>query len=74
MVRALIAGFSQLKFLNNMKKGGKLGRLELLGWINELTESDYPRIESLSDGIGYCQVLDLLHPKTVPLIKLNCRF
>lgn len=57
-----------------MKKGGKPGRLELLSWINELTESDYPRIESLSDGIAYCQILDLLHPKTVPLLKLNCEF
>ena len=59
---------------NKMKKGGKPGRLELLSWINELTESDYPRIESLSDGIAYCQILDLLHPKTVPLLKLNCEF
>ncbi|OMJ69159.1 hypothetical protein SteCoe_33176 [Stentor coeruleus] len=54
-----------------MKKGGKLGRLELLSWINEMTESDYPRIEALSDGIAYCQLIDLLHPKTVALIKLN---
>jgi RP/EB family microtubule-associated protein len=56
-----------------MKKGGKLGRLELLSWINELTESDYPRIESLSDGVAYCQVLDHLHPKTIQLSKLNCK-
>ncbi|CAG9335351.1 unnamed protein product [Blepharisma stoltei] len=54
-----------------MKKSGKMGRLELLGWINELMETDYPRIEALSDGIAYAQVLDLLYPKIVPLSKLT---
>ena len=49
-----------------------MGRLELLSWINEMTESDYPRIETLSDGIAYSQVIDMLHPKSVLLIKLNC--
>lgn len=56
-----------------MRKGGKMGRLELLSWVNELTESDYPRIETLSDGIAYCQVIDLIHPKSVMLVKLNCK-
>lgn len=55
-----------------MKKTGKMGRLELLGWVNELLETDYPRIEALSDGIAYAQILDLLYPKVVPLTKLNC--
>lgn len=55
-----------------MKKAGKMGRLELLSWINEITESDYPRIEALSDGIAYSQVIDMLHPKSVILSKLNC--
>ena len=50
-----------------------MGRLELLSWVNELTESDYPRIETLSDGIAYCQIIDLIHPKSVTLVKLNCK-
>lgn len=49
-----------------------LGRLELLAWLNELVETDYPKVEMCSDGIAYCQVLDAIHPGgTVPLHKLN---
>lgn len=36
-----------------MRRGAKLGRLELLAWINKSMETDYPRIESLCDGIVY---------------------
>ena len=36
----------------------KLGRSELLNWINSITQSDYPKIENLSDGVGYCQIMD----------------
>lgn len=35
-------------------KAKSLGRLELLQWVNEMTESDYPKIELCSDGIAYC--------------------
>ena len=31
-----------------------MGRLELIGWLNELVETDYPKLEHCSDGIGYC--------------------
>lgn len=30
------------------------GRLELLAWLNDLTESDYPKIETCCDAIAYC--------------------
>ena len=36
----------------------KVGRSQLLEWINDTIECDYPKIESLSDGIGFCQILD----------------
>lgn len=52
-------------------KGNSLGRLELLGWLNDLVETDYPKIELLCDGVGYAQIIDALHPGTVPLYKLN---
>lgn len=55
-----------------MRSGGKLGRLELLNWINELVEADYPRIEALADGVAYCQVMDALFPGQVQLSRLNC--
>lgn len=57
-----------------MTKAKNLGRLELLAWINELIDADYPKIETLSDGIAYCQILDSLFTNTlstVPLARLN---
>ena len=55
-------------------KGTTPGRLELLGWLNDVCETDYPRIELCADGIGYCQIMDAIHPDSIPLYKLNCRF
>ena len=53
-------------------KARNLGRLELLAWINEVTESDYPKVELCSDAIAFCQVLDAVHPMTgIQLQKLN---
>lgn len=52
-------------------KSLNVGRLELLQWINEFTECDYPKLELCCDGIGYCQVLDAIHPNIIPLHKLN---
>ena len=56
-----------------MNKSAKhLGRLELLGWLNELTESDYPKIETCADAVAYCQVLDAIAPSSgMPLHKLD---
>jgi RP/EB family microtubule-associated protein len=48
-----------------------MSRLDLLMWINEFTGCDYPRVEMLCDGIGYCQVLDAIHPNFVQLTRLN---
>ena len=45
-----------------MKQAKSLGRLELLAWLNELAETDYPKIEACSDGVGFCQVLDAIAP------------
>jgi RP/EB family microtubule-associated protein len=48
-------------------KARNLGRLELLAWLNEMVETDYPKVEMCSDGVAYCQVLDAIHPNTVHL-------
>jgi len=48
-----------------------MGRLELLSWLNEITEIEYPKVEMCCDAIGYCQVLDAIHPGVVQLSKLN---
>ena len=52
-------------------KSQKIGRLELLTWLNELVDCDYPKIESCSDGVGYCQVIDAIYPNIVNLSRLN---
>ena len=39
-------------------KSKKLGRSELLNWVNKTVESDYIKIEDLSDGVGFCQIID----------------
>jgi RP/EB family microtubule-associated protein len=52
-------------------KPAALSRIELLQWINQFTECDYPKVEMLCDGIAYCQVLDAVHPNCVNLAKFN---
>ena len=51
----------------------KLGRNELLTWVNSLIQSDYPKIENLSDGIGFCQIIDCFYENCVDLRKLKCK-
>ena len=36
----------------------KLGRSELLSWINKTAECEYLKVEDLSDGIGFCQTIE----------------
>ena len=52
----------------------KLGRHELLSWVNSVTQSDYPKIESLSDGIAFCQIIDCFYENCVDLTKLKCMY
>ncbi len=58
-------------------KGHNISRLKLLSWINDLVETDYQKIENLSDGVAYCQVyffykvIDYLHPGEINLFKIN---
>ncbi len=51
----------------------KLGRHELLSWINNVTQSDYYKIENLSDGVGLCQLFDAYYPNNVNLNQLKCK-
>lgn len=51
----------------------KLGRHELLAWINNITQSDYPKIENLSDGVAFCQVFDAFYPNVVNMNLLKCK-
>jgi RP/EB family microtubule-associated protein len=55
-------------------KSKKLGRSELLNWVNKTIESDYMKIEDLSDGVGFCQIIDAFFKnvsKEMNGLKLN---
>jgi RP/EB family microtubule-associated protein len=47
-----------------------LGRWELLRWLNDFLCLDQSKVEELSDGVAYCQLVDAVHPEKVPLNKL----
>lgn len=49
-----------------------LGRHELLSWVNSTVQSDYSKIENLSDGIAYCQIIDAFYPNSIDITKLKC--
>jgi RP/EB family microtubule-associated protein len=44
-----------------------MGRNELLSWINGVTQSDYSKIENLSDGVAYCMVMDAFFENSVDI-------
>ncbi len=49
----------------------KLGRHELLNWVNTITQSDYSKIENLSDGVAFCQIFDAFFPNQFNLNQLK---
>lgn len=49
----------------------KLGRLELLRYLNEFLEADYAKIEELRDGTAFAQILDACYPGKFPLNRIN---
>jgi RP/EB family microtubule-associated protein len=48
-----------------------VGRGELLEWLNDLLSINYSRIEDASNGAAFCQVIDVIHPGTLNLKKVN---
>ena len=54
----------KLKNIQNKKinmKSKKLGRSELLSWINKTAECEYLKVEDLSDGVGFCQIIEAFY-------------
>jgi RP/EB family microtubule-associated protein len=51
----------------------KLGRHELLSWVNNITQSDYSKIENLSDGVAFCQIFDAFYPNAFSLNQIKCK-
>ena len=52
-------------------KAKNLGRLELLAWVNDLINADYPKVENCSDGVAYCQILDFLYPQQPNALQIH---
>lgn len=50
-----------------------LSRHEMLNWVNDCLQSEYKKIEELSNGAAYAQFMDLLFPGTIPLKKIKFR-
>eukprot|EP00201_Polytomella_parva_P018703 CAMPEP_0175063978 /NCGR_PEP_ID=MMETSP0052_2-20121109/15065_1 /TAXON_ID=51329 ORGANISM="Polytomella parva, Strain SAG 63-3" /NCGR_SAMPLE_ID=MMETSP0052_2 /ASSEMBLY_ACC=CAM_ASM_000194 /LENGTH=263 /DNA_ID=CAMNT_0016330253 /DNA_START=68 /DNA_END=859 /DNA_ORIENTATION=- len=48
-----------------------LGRAEILGWINDTLGLRLSKVEETCNGAVACQLLDALHPNTVPLKKVD---
>lgn len=48
-----------------------VGRAELLEWVNELLGIDYDKVEDMANGAAFCQIIDAIHPGTVPLGRVN---
>lgn len=50
-----------------------LSRHEMLNWVNDSLQAEYKKIEELSNGAAYAQLMDLVFPGTVPLKKVKFR-
>jgi RP/EB family microtubule-associated protein len=48
-----------------------LGRHELLQWVNDIVQAEYPSIESLADGIAYCQIFEAVHPGSINISRVS---
>lgn len=48
-----------------------IGRTELLDWLNKTLDLHYKKVEDASNGAAFCQIVDMVHPGTVPLARLN---
>lgn len=50
-----------------------LSRGELLSWLNDLLQTSLTKIEQLGTGAVYCQLVDVLYPRQLPMGKVNWR-
>lgn len=48
-----------------------IGRTELIEWVNQLLDLEYKKVEDTANGAAFCQIVDLIHPGTVPLGRVN---
>jgi RP/EB family microtubule-associated protein len=48
-----------------------IGRTNLLEWVNRLLSLKYKKIEDLSNGAAFCQIIDAVNPGSVSLSRVN---
>uniref|UniRef100_A0A6G1SAF9 Microtubule-associated protein RP/EB family member 1 n=1 Tax=Aceria tosichella TaxID=561515 RepID=A0A6G1SAF9_9ACAR len=44
---------------------------EMLNWVNDCLQADYKKIEELSNGSAYAQLMNLLFPGSVPIKEIK---
>jgi len=45
----------------------RVGRAELLEWVNSILELNYTKVEQCGNGAAYCQLFDAIYPGEVPV-------
>lgn len=48
-----------------------VGRKEIVDWVNSTLGVSIDKIEDTASGAIACQLLDIMHPNTVPMSKIN---
>ncbi|KAL4555286.1 hypothetical protein LXL04_037901 [Taraxacum kok-saghyz] len=48
-----------------------VGRSEILAWINSTLRLNLSKVEEACSGAVHCQLMDVAHPGTVPMHKVN---
>ncbi|XP_023732424.1 microtubule-associated protein RP/EB family member 1C [Lactuca sativa] len=48
-----------------------VGRSEILSWINSTLRLNLSKVEEACSGAVHCQLMDVAHPGTVPMHKVN---
>ncbi|KAI4381656.1 hypothetical protein MLD38_007713 [Melastoma candidum] len=48
-----------------------VGRSEILSWINSILHLNLSKVEEACSGAVHCQLMDAIHPRLVPMHKVN---